>query len=134
MVKQRADAGDREAQYSLGYALVAVAGGAGVPLGTGGRSPQSDEGVALPEKAAGQGHVYAMAVLGSIHRVKKEQEESVEWNTKAAEAGLPDAMFFLGCCLDNGEGVAAPDPLAAMGWYRRAADASHGGAVQAESS
>ena len=129
MVKQRADAGDREAQYSLGYALVAVAGGAGVPLGTSGRSPQSDEGVALQEKAAGQGHVHAMYALGGIHNVRKEHEQDVLWTTKAAEAGLPEAMFSLGCCLDNGEGVAAPDPMAAMDWYRRAADAGHGWAL-----
>jgi TPR repeat protein len=131
MVKQRADAGDREAQYSLEYVLVAEAGGVGELLGAGGRSPQSDEGVALLEKAAGQGHVYA---LGSIHHERKEHEQSVEWNTKAAEAGLPDAMFNLACCLDKGEGVAAPDPPAAMDWFRRAADAGHGGAVQVESS
>jgi TPR repeat protein len=123
MVKQRAAAGDREAQYSLGFALVAGAGGVGKRLGTGDRSPQSDEGVALLEKAAGQGHVYAMHALGSIHNVRKEHEQSVEWNTKAAEAGLPDAMFNLGCCLDNGEGAAA------LGWYRRAADAGHGQAA-----
>ena len=34
----------------------------------------------------------------------------------------------------EGEGVAATDPQAALGWYRRAADAGHGGAVQVESS
>jgi TPR repeat protein len=134
MVKQRADAGDRDAQYSLGYALVGKAGGVGKPLSTGGRSPQSDEGVALLEKAAGQGHVHAMYALGGIHNVRKEHEQDVLWTTKAAEAGLPEAMFDLGWCLDKREGVAAPDPLAAMGWFRRAADAGHGGAVQVESS
>jgi TPR repeat protein len=134
MVKQRAAAGDRDAQYSLGYMLVSAAEDVDVPLGAGGRSPQSDEGMALLEKAAGQGHVHAMSVLGGIHRVWKEHEQAVAWSTKAAEAGLPDAMFSLGCCLNKGEGVAAPDPVAAMGWYRRAADAGHGGAVQVESS
>jgi TPR repeat protein len=129
MVKQRAAAGDREAQYSLGYALVAGVGGAGVPMGGGDRSPQSDEGVAILEKAAGQGHVHAMMMLGSIHHTRKEDEQDVLWTTKAAEAGLPEAMFSLGCCLDNGEGVAAPDPMAAMDWYRRAADAGHGWAL-----
>ena len=133
MLKQRAAAGDRDAQYSLGYMLVSAAEDVDVPLGAGGRSPQSDEGMALLEKAAGQGHVHAMSVLGGIHRVWKEHEQAVAWSTKAAEAGLPEAMFFLGGCLDDGEGVAAPVPPAAMGW-RRAADAGHGGAVQVESS
>jgi TPR repeat protein len=134
MVKRKAAAGDRDAQYSLGYWLVLEAGDEGEPLGTGGRSPQSDEGVALLEKAAGQGHVYAMFALGNIHRVRKEHEQAVAWWTKAAQARLPSGMFNLRCCLGNGEGVAAPDPPAAMGWFRRAADAGHGGAVQVESS
>jgi TPR repeat protein len=71
-----------------------------------------------------------MYALGGIHNVRKEHEQDVLWTTKAAEVGLPEAMFNLGCCLNKGEGVAAPDPLAAMDWYRRAADAGHGGAVQ----
>ena len=105
-----------------------------MPLGTGGRSPQSDEGVALLEKAAGQGHVYAMHTLGSVHFERKEHEQAVAWFTKAADAGLPDAMFNLALCLYEGEGVAAPDPPAAMGWYSPTADAGQGGAVQVESS
>jgi TPR repeat protein len=86
--------------------------------------------MALLEKAAGPGHAYAMYALGSIHDVRKEHEQAVAWFTKAAEAGLPEAMINLGCSLDEGEGVAAADPQAAMGWFRRAADAGHGGAAQ----
>jgi TPR repeat protein len=128
MVKQRADAGDRDAQYSLGVRLVGEGGyaeGEEVPLG---RSPQSDEGMALLEKAAGQGHVHAMFVLGGIHHERKEHEQAVAWKTKAAEAGWPDAMFDLGCYLAGEGGL--PDPQAAMGWFRRAADAGHGGAAR----
>ena len=54
-----------------------------------------------------------------------EYEQAVEWFTKGAEAGLPEAMFNLGSCLDQGKGLAAPDYLAAENWYRRAADAGH---------
>jgi len=85
--------------------------------------------VALLEKAAGQGHVYAMQTLGSIHRVRNEHEQATEWFTKGAEAGLPKAMFRLGCRLDSGQGVAAPDYPAAADWFRRAADAGDGGAA-----
>ena len=127
MVQRKVAAGDRDAQHSLGCVL--MAGGEDKPLGAGGRSPQSDEGVALLEKAAGQGHVYAMHTLGSVHFERKEHEQAVAWFTKAADAGLPDAMFNLGCRLNNGEGVAA-DPQAALGWFRRAADAGHGRAAQ----
>ena len=77
--------------------------------------------MALLEKAAEQGHVYAIQTLGSIHRVRSEYEQAIGWFTRAAEAGLPKAMFSLGVCLDKGQGVAAPDYMAAAGWYRRAA-------------
>jgi len=63
--------------------------------------------MALLEKAAGQGHAHAM--LGSIHNVRKEFEQVVEWQTMGAEAGLPRAMFSLACLLGDGQGVAAPD-------------------------
>ena len=74
--------------------------------------------MALMEKAAGQGHAYAMNTLGSIHHVRKEYEHAVAWFTKGAEAGLPGAMHNLGVCLDAGVGVAAPDYSAAVGWYK----------------
>jgi len=85
--------------------------------------------MALLEKAAGQGHAYAMETLGGIHYEREEHEQAVAWFTKSAEAGLPKAMFNLGACLDKGEGVAAPDYPAAAGWYRRAAEARHGDAA-----
>jgi len=79
--------------------------------------------MALLEKAAGQGHVYAMHSLRSIHDTRKEYEQAMKWITQGAEAGLPKAMFNLGVRLDSGQGVAAPDYPAAASWYRRAADA-----------
>jgi hypothetical protein len=85
--------------------------------------------MALLEKAAGQGHAHAMDVLGSIHFNRNEQVLAVEWFTKGAEAGLPFAMHNLGCRLDTGEGMAAPDHPAAAGWYMRAADAGVGRAA-----
>jgi TPR repeat protein len=70
-----------------------------------------------------------MYALGTIHCVWKEFDQAVGWFTKGAEAGLPDARYDLGCCLDEGEGVATPDCLAAADWYRHAADAGHGSAA-----
>jgi hypothetical protein len=64
-----------------------------------------------------------MCVLGQTHHHREEHEHAVEWFTKAAEAGLPAAMFNFGILLDRGEGVAVLDYPAAAGWYRRAADA-----------
>ena len=39
--------GDREAQWSLGISFMSEAGVVGEPLGTGGRSPEADVGLAL---------------------------------------------------------------------------------------
>ena len=40
---------------------------------------------------------------------------------KAAEQGLAEAQFNLGCAYDNGEGV-PQDYAQSAAWYRRAAD------------
>ena len=85
--------------------------------------------MALLEKAAGQGHAYAMFWLGQTHAKWEEHEQAMEWFTKAAETGLPNAMFKLGCLLDRGGGTAAPDYPAAAHWLRRAADAGVGAAA-----
>jgi len=50
----------------------------------------------LLEKAAGQGHAYAMHELAKLHTVRNQFEQGEEWLTEAAEAGLPKAMFNLG--------------------------------------
>ena len=79
--------------------------------------------MAFLEKAAGQGLAYAMQWLGNDHHEREEFEQAVGWLTKAAEAGLPGATFNLGCYLEEGKGMAAPDYPAALYWYKRAANA-----------
>ena len=81
------------------------------------------------EKAAGQGHAYAMNALGDMHDARKEHEQAVKWYTKGAEAGLPKSMHNFAVFLDLGSGMAAPDYLAAADWYSRAGDAGEGGAA-----
>jgi TPR repeat protein len=61
-----------------------------------GCQPWAEEGLALLEKAAGQGHAYAMHALGCIYHETQEYVLTVEWFTKGAEAGLPKAKFNLG--------------------------------------
>jgi len=85
--------------------------------------------VALLEKAAGQGHAYAMEVLGCFYREKNVRGQALEWYTKGAEAGLPLAMHNLAWVFDAGMGVAAPDYPAAAKWYKRAAEGGHGNAA-----
>jgi len=70
-----------------------------------------------------------MLYLGKLYVKRMEPEQAMEWYTKGAEAGLPQAMFDLGVCLDKGKGMAAPDYPAAAGWYKRAADAGDGNAA-----
>ena len=41
------------------------------------------EGFALLQKAAGQGHAYAMDALAAIYYAREEYERSLEWTTKA---------------------------------------------------
>ena len=52
--------------------------------------------MALLEKAAGQGHAYAMYEVGGIHHERTDHEQAVAWFTKSAQAGLPQAMYDLG--------------------------------------
>ena len=60
--------------------------------------------------------------MGAIYYHRNEHEQAMVWMTKGAEAGLPSAMYNLARSLDKGEGGAAPDYPAAVGWYKRAAD------------
>jgi len=59
-----------------------------------------------------------MLTLGGIHCQRNEHEQSVEWYTKSAAAGVPKAMRSLGRYLQQGVGAAAPDYPAAAGWFR----------------
>jgi TPR repeat protein len=52
--------------------------------------------MALMEKAAGQGHAWAMHELARRYGTMNEDEQGLAWITKAAEAGLPGSMFSLG--------------------------------------
>ena len=70
------------------------------------------------EKAAGQGHAYAMYELGSMYCVRKEYEEAVAWLTKGAEAGLPQAMYALGGIHDERN-----EHQQALEWNTKAAEA-----------
>ena len=63
--------------------------------------PWAEEGIALLEKAAGQGHACAMDALHDIFLNRHEYVQAVGWMTKAAEAGLPAAKAALPDALFN---------------------------------
>ena len=54
-----------------------------------GCQPCAEEGVALLEKAAGQGHVYAMNNLGMLDEARKEYTRAAEWCTQAGAYTRP---------------------------------------------
>ena len=51
----------------------------------------------------------------------KDYAEAVKWYRKAAEQNYAVAQYNLGCCYDNGQGV-AKDYAEAVKWYRKAAE------------
>ena len=114
-LQQKAENGDAEAQYTLGYMYEY---GEGVP--------QDCEQAALwYRKAAEQGHAYAQCNLGYLYEtgegVPQDYEQAVLWYRKAAEQGDPYAQCDLGYLYYYGEGV-PQDYEQAVLWYRKAAE------------
>jgi TPR repeat protein len=106
-------------------------------------SPLSDESVAKDRSAAMAGDASAMTRLGWRYVVRTRGEWSVlrtgsttirltgvvqddavavDWFRKAAAAGYPRAMAYVGFMYEMGKGVPRDDAEAAR-WYRRGADA-----------
>ena len=116
--KAKAEQGDAEAQFDLGFCY------------DDGRGVEKDYGEAVKwyRKAAEQGHAPAQFNLGYCYAngqgVRKDKEEAVKWYRKAAEQNYTPAQSNLGCCYDSGQGVAT-DYVEAVKWYRKAAEQGH---------
>ena len=116
--KAKAEQGDAEAQFNLGWCY------------DDGRGVAKDyvEAVKWYRKAAEQNFAPAQFNLGYCYAngqgVKKDKEEAVEWYRKAAEQNYIPAQSNLGWCYDNGSGV-AKDYGEAVKWYRKAAVQGH---------
>ena len=109
---RRANEGDPEAQYKLGWRYAA-----------GRNVTQNDkEGVKWLRKAAEQGHTKSQNILGMMysigHGVRQDYVEGVKWLRKAAEQGLAQAQHDLGTmyAIGNGEFVEG------VKWLRKAAE------------
>jgi TPR repeat protein len=111
--KARAEAGDAEAQYSLG---VMYASGEVV-------AQDYQEAVKWYRLAAEQGNASAQYSLGFMYEegrgVAQSDQEVVKWYTLAAELGNLDAQFALGLMYGNGSGV-EKDSEEAFKWIRLA--------------
>jgi len=112
----KAEQGDAEAQFNLGYCYD---DGRGV-------TKNSKEAVKWYRKAAEQNYAPAQSNLGYCYDngrgVEKDAEEATKWYRKAAEQGHPEAQSNLGYCYANGQGV-EEDIVEAYAWFSVAAKA-----------
>jgi TPR repeat protein len=116
--KAKAEQGDAEAQFNLGFCYD---DGRGV-------AKNYAKAVKWYRKAAEQNFAPAQFNLGYCYDngqgVAKNYVEAVKWYRKAAEQNFAPAQSNLGYCYDNGRGV-AKDYVEAVKWYRKAAEQGH---------
>ena len=114
-----AEHGDASAQLFLGYIFS--------------EARNYKEAVKWYTKAAEQGHVDAITMLGVIYYggegVAQDYKEAVKWYTKAAEQGQAGAQHNLGNMYRKGQGV-AQDYKSAHMWYNIAAANGYSTAVE----
>jgi TPR repeat protein len=124
LLRPLAEAGDRDAQYELGFLALTECG-----------SVSGREAFSLFMKAAQDGHVEAMYHLATFpdfitepFRSPLSEEETWRWLLRAAEGGCVQAQRDAGASLATGdwrEGKVPQDLPAAVAWYRHAAEAGH---------
>lgn len=111
--RQRADAGDLRAQVLVGQML--LRGGPGVPRDT-------RAGLAALERAAQQGSVLAMLVLGQAYdtgladtaaRPAAQPEQAEHWYSRAARSGDARGLYALGQLYARAPAALGPRPWAA---------------------
>lgn len=116
-----AEAGDREAQYKLGFMY---SFGRGVDL-------NGKEAVRWYTKAADQGKVEALLRIGDMYRdgfgVQVDYGEAFQWYQKGAELGNRDCQFYIAGMYFRGRGV-EQDYEKAFAWYLKAAEQGSAGA------
>jgi TPR repeat protein len=114
-LRAKAEKGDAQAQYMLGWFQLT---GAGLP-----KNPV--EAAKWFRQAAEQGSADAQYVLGSMYAqgngVAKDGAEAARWYRRAAEQGSTDAAYYLGLAYAQGDGV-TKDSAESVKWYRMAAE------------
>lgn len=115
--QKAAEGGVRDSMFNLAYCYQA---GAGVQADIK-KSIEWMEKAAeanMPEACLNMGVLYMSGQNGVI----KNDEKGAAFLRVAAEGGIPQAQFMLGCCCEVGRGE-EKDLAEAAGWYRRAARA-----------
>jgi hypothetical protein len=117
-VKAKAEAGDAEAQKTLGECY---SNGQGV-------KPDYAQAAQWYRKAADQGNAGAQAALGELYEagqgVKRNESEAAKWYRQAAEQGYAPGQYSLALLYLMGSGV-RQDIAEALKWYRKAAEQGH---------
>jgi len=108
--KRAAELGSMDAMHSLSIMYLH---GQGVKV-------DMEKSWQLLRRAADGGQAQSQFSLASHFHRKGEHEEHIHYISLAAEQGLTDAMYYLGRCYAEGEGV-EPDLDQAKIWYARAA-------------
>jgi TPR repeat protein len=110
----RADQGDADAQYRLGFLYQR---GQGAP-------PDYTEAARWYRKSADQGYAKAQYGLAFLYHqgqgVPRDDAEALRWSRKAADQGNAEAQTSLGNSYAEGLGV-PQDDAEALRWYRQAA-------------
>lgn len=120
--KEKADAGDAEAQFLYARAL---SNGEGVRRDTKSAfeyaKRSADQGYELSYRMVGMGYDYGYGVKTNASEAAVWYGKFLDWAKPFAEKGDVWAQFQLGLCLQYGNGVAKNAGEAAK-WYRKAAD------------
>ncbi len=123
-VRKSAEAGDPEAQFRLGEALL---------LDPAHTPENSKDAVRWLKTAAENGHTEAMIYLGRLSRtgvgVLQDFDLSAKWIRTAARRGHPEGMLELGRLYRDGIGV-DKDLILAYAWFNRASAARNIDAVR----
>lgn len=109
-LREKASAGDSQAQYDLGQRYLS-----GDEV-----AASASEAAKWYRRAAEQGMPDAQNALGALfttgHGVPEDRAESLKWHRQAAELGHADAQGILGYSYEHGEGV-PKNYVEAYKWY-----------------
>jgi TPR repeat protein len=119
LLAQGVDRGDPYAFHALGIQL----------LDFGTDDGQKRQGFALLTRAMEMGHTFSMNSLGRYFLVQDsdhyDPQRGVRYLQESAARGDIYGYANMGFIAQNGAGDIAPDPAAALDWYKRASDQGH---------
>lgn len=120
--RERADAGDAEAQYLYSEALASGEGIAKNPSKAMEYAQKAAaQGFGLAFRRVGVGYEKGWGVVSNVTEATKWYGKFLDWAKPEAEKGNAHAQFNIGQCCYWGGGV-AEDKAEAVRWYRKAAE------------